>query len=316
MDDATSEIYSAFLVEEEGTSSTLQALLEVFGSHGLPSSLYTDRGSHYFYTPKAGEAVDRQRLTHVGQALKRLSIEHIAAYSPQARGRSERMFGTLQDRLIKELAKAGLRDIETANRWIKQVYLPTHNARFARPAELDESGFVKVADAVSLIEALSIQEERVVDRVNTVSWGRLRLQLPQSPLRAHYVKARVRVHQYGDGALAVFHGPRCIARFAADGQPAPLRPTRASTTSCSPPSRTLSAACGGGLRPSLTAAARDVPRQPQVGTKKRPPGRTKKLALASSSLLHSHAPWIGAHTHQAGASTASVSARSTQEADN
>ena len=134
MDDATSTIYSAFLVEEEGTASTFRALLEVFRAHGLPSSLYTDRGSHYFYTAKAGEAVDRQHLTQVGRALERLGIEHIAAYSPEARGRSERMFGTLQDRLIKELAKAGLREIDAANQWIRQVYLPAHNARFARPA--------------------------------------------------------------------------------------------------------------------------------------------------------------------------------------
>jgi transposase len=286
MDDATSTIYSAFLVEEEGTASTFRALLEVFSAHGLPSSLYTDRGSHYFYTAKAGEAVDRQRLTQVGRALDRLGIEHIAAYSPEARGRSERMFGTLQDRLIKELAKAGLSEIDAANRWIRQVYLPAHNARFARPAALAESGFVEIADTASLSETLCIQEERVVDRANTVSWGRLRLQLPQSPLRAHYVKARVRVHQYPDGALAVFHGPRCIARFSAGGEPAPLSPTRASATSCSPPSRTLRAACGGGLRPSLTAPARDVQSQAQVGTKKRPPGRTKKLSLATSRQLH------------------------------
>jgi transposase len=285
MDDATSTIYSAFLVEEEGTASTFRGLLEVFTAHGLPSSLYTDRGSHYFYTPKAGEAVDRQRLTQVGRALDRLGIEHIAAYSPEARGRSERMFGTLQDRLIKELARAGLSEIDAANQWIRKVYLPAHNARFARPAALAESGFVRVADAASLAEVLCIEEERVVDRANTVSWGRLKLQLPQSPLRAHYVKARVRVHQYPDGGLAVFHGPRCIARFTADGQPAPLSPTRASATSCSPPSRTLRAACGGGLRPSLTAAARDVPQQRQVGTKKPPPGRTKKLSLAMSRQL-------------------------------
>ena len=285
MDDATSTIYSAFLVEEEGTASTFRALLEVFTAHGLPSSLYSDRGSHYFYTAKAGEAVDRQRLTQVGRALDRLGIEHIAAYSPEARGRSERMFGTLQDRLIKELAKAGLSDIDAANQWIRQVYLPRHNARFARPAALAESGFVAIADAASLSEVLCIQDERVVDRANTVSWGRLRLQLPQSPLRAHYVKARVRVHHYPDGALAVFHGPRCIARFSADGSPALLVPTRATTTSCSPPSRTLRAACGGGLRPSLTAAARDVLKQPRVGTKKRPPGRTKKLDLPSSRRL-------------------------------
>src|ERR1700724_4702277 len=97
MDDATSTIYSAFLIEEEGTVSTLRALLEVFGARGLPLSLYTDRGSHYFATSRAGEAVDRSRPTQVGRALERLGIEHIAAYSPEARGRSERMFGTLQD---------------------------------------------------------------------------------------------------------------------------------------------------------------------------------------------------------------------------
>jgi transposase len=108
MDDATSTIYSAFLLEEEGTASTFRALVEVFTRHGLPSSLYTDRGSHYFFTAKAGEAVDRTHLTQVGRALDRLGIAHIAAYSPQARGRSERMFGTLQDHLIKELAKAGI----------------------------------------------------------------------------------------------------------------------------------------------------------------------------------------------------------------
>src|SRR5262252_7443997 len=107
MDDATSTIYSAFLVEEEGTVSTFRGLLEVFTAKGLAASLYTDRGSHYFYTAKAGEAVDKSRLTQVGRALDRLGIEHIAAYSPEARGRSERMFGTLQDRLPKELKLAG-----------------------------------------------------------------------------------------------------------------------------------------------------------------------------------------------------------------
>jgi transposase len=124
MDDATSTIYSAFLVEEEGTASTLRALLEVFIATGLPSSLYTDRGSHYFFTPKAGEAVDKDRLTQVGRALDRLGIEHIPAYSPEARGRSERMFGTLQGRLPKELKLAGIGDVAAANRFIRAVYLP------------------------------------------------------------------------------------------------------------------------------------------------------------------------------------------------
>jgi transposase len=221
MDDATSTIYSAFLVEEEGTASTLRALLEVFGAHGLPSSLYTDRGSHYFYTPKAGEAVDKDRPTQVGRALDRLGIEHIPAYSPEARGRSERMFGTLQDRLPKELKLAGIGDVAAANRFIREVYLPAHNARFAKPPAIAESAFVAVRDQAGLADILCVEEERVVARDNTVAYEGLRLQLPQSPARAHYVKARVKVRQYPDGALAVFHGPRLVARYDAAGQAVP-----------------------------------------------------------------------------------------------
>ena len=217
MDDATSTIYSAFLVEEEGTASTFRALLEVFGAHGLPSSFYTDRGSHYFFTPKAGEAVDKDRLTQVGRAIERLGIEHIPAYSPQARGRSERMFGTLQDRLPKELKLAGIKEVEAANRFIREVYLPAHNARFARPAAIAESAFVSVRDPAGLADILCVEEERVVARDNTVAYAGLRLQLPQSRARAHYVKARVKVRAYPDDTLAVFHGPRLLARYDATG---------------------------------------------------------------------------------------------------
>jgi hypothetical protein len=217
MDDATSTIYSAFLVEEEGTASSLQGLLETLAKKGLPSSLYTDRGSHYFVTLHAGEAVDKHRLTQVGRALARLGIEHIPAYSPEARGRSERMFGTLQDRLPKELKLAGIATIAAANRFLGDVYLPAHNARFAREPEVAESGFVAV-DPALLSEILCVEEERVVARDNTVTWGRLILQLPESPMRRHYVKARVKVRQYPDGTLAVFHGPRPIARYEAGGK--------------------------------------------------------------------------------------------------
>jgi hypothetical protein len=187
------------------------------------------------------------------------------------------MSGTLQDRLIKELAKAEITAIAAANAWIRDVYLPDHNARFARPPAVAESAFVKVSDTAVLRETLCVQEERVVDRANTVSWGRQRrLQLPESPLRPHFVKARVRVHEYPDGALAVFHGPRCIARDSALGEAAEI-PSRASVTPCSPPSRTLRAASGGGPKgPSLTAAPLGVTGPGQVGTKKRPSGRTKK----------------------------------------
>jgi hypothetical protein len=192
---ATSTIYSAFLVEEEGTVSTFRGLLEVFTAKGLPASLYTDRGSHYFYTRKAGEAVDKSRLPQVGRALERLGIEHIAAYSPEARGRSGRMFGTLQDRLPKELKLAGIYEVEAANRFIHDVYLPAHNARFARPPQIAESGFV-AADAAILAETLCVEVERVVGRDNTVSHNGRRLQLPAGPLRAHYVKACVKVREY------------------------------------------------------------------------------------------------------------------------
>src|SRR5215217_8669333 len=235
MDDATSTIYSAFLVEEEGTASTFRGLLEVFTEHGLPCSLYTDRGSHYFYTDKTGEAVDKDRLTQVGRALDRLGVEHIPAYSPEARGRSERMFGTLQDRLVKELKHAGIGDIATANRWIREVYLPQHNARFAKPAAVAEKALVAV-DRDLLIETLCSTEERVVGRDNTVAYHTLKLQLPESRLRAHYVKARVKVREYPDGSLAVFHGPRCLCRYDAEGQQI-AAPTRPSLASCSPPSR-------------------------------------------------------------------------------
>lgn len=217
MDDATSDIYSAILVEEEGTFSTFQALLDVFSNKGLPASFYTDRGSHYFWTPKAGEAVDKERLTQVGRALKQLGVEHIPAYSPEARGRSERMFATLQDRLPKELALAGIKTVEEANRYIRDVYLPEHNALFAKPAELPESAFVRVGDTRTLVECLCIEAERVVGRDNTVAFGKLKLQLPESRLRAHFVKANVKVRHYPDGTLAIFHGPRCIARYAGTG---------------------------------------------------------------------------------------------------
>jgi transposase len=217
MDDATSTIYSAFLVEEEGTASSFRGLEETFAAKGLPLSLYTDRGSHYFYTPKAGGPVDKGRLTQVGRALDRLGIEHIPAYSPEARGRSERMFGTLQGRLPKELTLAGVTDAEAANRFIAEVYLPEHNARFARPPAIAESAFV-AADPGQLAETLCVEVERVVARDNTVAYDGLRLQLPASPVRAHYVKARVKVRHYPDGTFAVFHGPRCLARYDAEGR--------------------------------------------------------------------------------------------------
>ena len=216
MDDATSTIYSAFLVEEEGTASSFQGLAEVFGAHGLPMSLYTDRGSHYFYTPEAGGKVDKSRLTQVGRALAHLGVEHIAAYSPQARGRSERLFQTLQDRLPKELALTAITTMDAANAFIRDHYIPDHNARFAVKAEQEGSAFVAIP-GVDLNEILCVQEERQVGQDNCVSFNRLKLQIPQSPLRPHFVKASVKVRHYIDGTHAIFHGPRCIGRYTSKG---------------------------------------------------------------------------------------------------
>jgi len=216
MDDATSAIYSMFLVNQEGTASSLRGVAEVVAKHGLFCSLYTDRGSHYFLTPEAGGRVSKTVLTQVGRALKQLGIEHIAAYSPQARGRSERAFSTLQDRLPKELKLAGIRTVEAANVWLRETYMAAHNKQFAIDAEQEGSAFV--ADAMGAWrEILCVQEDRTVGNDNTVKWQRLSLQLPPNRLRAHFVKAAVRVHEYPDGRLAVYWGPHRLADYGADG---------------------------------------------------------------------------------------------------
>lgn len=215
MDDATSEIYSAFFVAEEGTMSSFRALTEVIAERGLFCALYADRASHYWHTPEAGGKVDKDNPTQLGRALGQLGIELIAAYSPEARGRSERMFGTLQGRLPRELRLAGITTMDEANRFLRDVYLPEHNARFARPPEETGSAFVPFAG--TLEDILCIHEERVVGNDNTVRYKGRVLQIPEQRHRHHYVKARVRVHEYPSGTLAVFHGPRPLARYATNG---------------------------------------------------------------------------------------------------
>ncbi len=232
LDDATTEIYSAFFVEEEGTLSSLRGLREVIETHGLFSSLYTDRGSHYWYTEVAGGTVDKTRLTQVHRALQQLGITLIPAYSPEARGRSERVFRTLQDRLPKELALAGITERAAANQYLTAQFLPAYNRRFAVPAPEAGTAFVPWI-GTSLAEILCVQEERVVAKDNTVHYHRQRLQIPQNPHRFHYVQVTVRVHEYPDGTLAVFHGPRCLARYCAEGilQEAPVTTRPQSTLS-------------------------------------------------------------------------------------
>lgn len=218
MDDATSEHYSMFFVEEEGTASSFRGVRDVIEARGLFSSFYSDRGSHYWHTPEAHGKVDKDHPTQFGRAMRQLGIEMIAAYSPEARGRSERAFGTHQGRLPQELALAGITRMAAANRYLAEVYLPAFNTEFAQSAMAEGSAFVPWIGG-SLDDILCEQFERTVSADNCVRFDGLILQIPADRHRCHYVKARVRVNRYASGALAVFHGPRGLAYFTPDGTP-------------------------------------------------------------------------------------------------
>ena len=217
MDDATNRIYSAFFVEEEGTWSSFRGVRETIEAHGLFSSFYSDRGSHYWHTPKAGEAVDKTRLTQFGRAMQQLGIQMIPAYSPQARGRSERMFRTLQDRLPRELALAGITEMAAANRFLRDIFLPAFNQGFAVAARETGEAFVPLLDRC-LDDILCLQAERTVGPDNCVQFQGKVLQLPKSGQRCHFVKVRVKVHAYENGTYAVYHGPRRLAAYSSQGE--------------------------------------------------------------------------------------------------
>jgi len=217
MDDATGEHTSMFFCDQEGTASSFHGLGQTIARYGLFASLYSDRGSHYFTTPKAGEKVDKLNLTEVGRALKQLGIEHIAAYSPEARGRSERAFQTHQGRLPQELARAGVTDMDSANRYLEQVYRDGHNREFCVASTLPGTAYVPFLSG-SLPDILCEQHERTVGNDNCVSFEGMSLQLPADEMRYHYVRTKVRVHRYVDKTLGVFHGPRKLASYDADGK--------------------------------------------------------------------------------------------------
>ncbi len=217
LDDASNEIYSAFFVDEEGTLSSFRGVSEVLKQKGLFSSFYSDRGSHYWHTPEAGGKVDKTNPTQFGRALGQLGIQMIAAYSPQARGRSERLFKTWQDRLPKELALAGIVDMASANRFLEEQFTPAYNAEFQVTAAESGSAFVPLLDT-RIEDILCLQEERTVGRDNCVRYQRKVLQIPADQHRCHYIKTKVRVHEYPNGQYAVFHGPRKLADYDGDGQ--------------------------------------------------------------------------------------------------
>lgn len=217
MDDATSEHYSMFFAAEEGTASSFRGVAEVIEQRGLFSTFYSDRGSHYWTTPEAGGKVDKKNLTQFGRALKQLGIEMIAAYSPEARGRSERAFGTHQGLLPQELALAGITDMAAANRYLQAVYLPAFNAEFMQAAAEAGSAFVPWIGG-NLGDILCEQVERTVGNDSCVQFEKLKLQIPADRHRCHFVKAKIRVHRYPDGRLALFHGPRRLAEYEATGR--------------------------------------------------------------------------------------------------
>jgi len=217
MDDATSEHYSMFFVDEEGTQSSFQGITEVIEAHGVFASLYTDRGSHYWYTPEAGGKVDKDNLTQFGHAMRQLGIEMIPAYSPEARGRSERAFRTHQERLVKELALAGITEMSQANEYTRNVYLPAYNDEFAIAPEEPASMFVPWV-GTPIEDILCEQYIRQVGNDNCVRFDGLVLQIPQDQYRYHYVKVKVRVHRYPNGTLAVFHGHRKLAAYDCMGK--------------------------------------------------------------------------------------------------
>ncbi len=216
MDDATNEHYSMFFAKEEGTQSSFRGVREVIEQQGLFSSFYSDRGSHYWHTPEAGGKVDKNNPTQFGRAMRQLGIEMIAAYSPEARGRSERAFRTHQGRLPQELRLSGITDMAAANRYLQEIYLPAFNAEFKQPATEEGNAFIPWVGG-DLDEILCEQFERSVGNDNVVRFEGLTLQIPADRHRCHYVKARVRVHRYTDGRLAVFHGPRPLARYDVQG---------------------------------------------------------------------------------------------------
>jgi transposase len=224
LDDATSEIYYAQLVEEESTRTVMVALREVIEVHGLFCAVYSDRGSHFFVTLKAGERVDKHRLTQVGRAMKELGVQMIAAYSPQARGRSERNFGTWQGRLPQELRLAGIRTVDGANAFLRERYIEEFNRQFTAPAAEKGTAFRRT-NRTDLNWIFTVQTERVVDKDNTVAIGDRSWQIDKTRFRSTLARSTVTIHEHLDGTVSIRFGPHVVGRYDHNGEQ--LRPTTA-----------------------------------------------------------------------------------------
>lgn len=225
LDDATSEIYYAELVDEESTLTVMAGLREVVEKKGWFSSIYSDRASHFFHTPKAGQPVDTRNVTQVGRAMRDLGIRMIPAYSPQARGRSERGFGTWQGRLPQELRLRGIESLEAANRFLRDTYIAEFNSKFTVPAAESGAAFMPI-QRQDLDRVFAIQHERTVNKDNTIQFANHIWQLHQTPLRATLAGCHVLVYEHLDRTFTVAYGPHTLARFTAGGEPMPTPVTR------------------------------------------------------------------------------------------
>ena len=212
LDDATSEIYYAQLVEEESTRTVMAGLREVMETQGLFCALYSDRGSHFFVTPKAGEKVDKHRLTQVGRALKELGVRMIPAYSPQARGRSERNFGTWQGRLPQELRLAGITTVEGANAFLRERYVTEFNEKFTLPAANPQTAFRRTS-RTDLNWIFTVQTERLVAKDNTIAIADRCWQIDKSRFRSTLAGCTVTIHEHLDGTVSIRYGPHVVGRF-------------------------------------------------------------------------------------------------------
>lgn len=217
LDDATSEVYYAQLVDQESTATVMAGLKAVVQDKGVFCSLYSDRGSHFFYTPKAGQGPDRQRKTQIARALEQLGIEPIPAYSPQARGRCERFFGTWQGRLPQELRVRKITTMEAANKFIREEWIPYHNQQFTVGSEQTGTAFVPYAGS-DLEKIFSHQEQRVVGNDNTVAFEKLSLQVHPQTFRFSMARCRVLVCQHLDQAISIYYGPHLLGRYSAQGE--------------------------------------------------------------------------------------------------
>jgi homeodomain-containing protein len=218
LDDATSEIYYAQLVEEESTRTVMAGLREVIETRGLFCALYSDRGSHFFVTAKAGEKVDKHRLTQVGRALKELGVRMIPAYSPQARGRSERNFGTWQGRLPQELRLAGITTLEGANAFLRAHYVGEFNQKFTVAAANPQTAFRRTA-RTDLNWIFTVQTERMVAKDNTIAIAERSWQIDKSRFRSTLAGCTVTIHEHLDGTVSIRYGPHVVGRFDASGRP-------------------------------------------------------------------------------------------------